>query len=118
MYCPKCKCEFIGWERKCPIDGTRLTKINPVFNKQPLQQIPYDTIIDLIRKNNGSYEIELFTTEVDRERKASIPFRGYGFAWAKKMNGSFNDVTVELYIKEIGKDKENGFPYQGYGFAC
>jgi hypothetical protein len=117
MYCPKCDCDFDGWKGKCPTDGTLLLETSPIPDKQTHAPVPYETIVDLIRENNGSYEIELRTTEVGRERKMSFPYRGHGFAWAKKMIGETNGITVDLHIDEIGKNKDWGFPYQGYGFA-
>lgn len=117
MYCPKCKCEFIGWTGKCPTDGTLLTQTSPLPDKPTHAEVPYHALVDLIRENNGSYEIELRTAEVGRERKMSFPLRGYGFAWAKTMVGEIGSITVDLHVAEIGKKKEWGFPYQGYGFA-
>ena len=117
MYCPKCKCDFVGWTRKCPIDGTLLVGLNPIPDKPAHPPLPYETIVDLIRDNGGSYKIELSTTEVGRERKLTLPWRGYGFAWAKKMTGHINGIAVDLHIDEIGKKTDWGFPYQGYGFA-
>lgn len=117
MYCPKCKCDFVGWTGKCPTDGTPLVEPSPLPDGPTHAAVPYETIVDLIRDNNGSYEIELTTTEVRRERKMSFPYRGYGFAWAKRMCGENNGIAIDLHIDAIGKDKDRGFPYQGYGFA-
>jgi hypothetical protein len=117
MYCPKCKCDFVGWTGKCPIDGASLVTPSPVPDRLAHPPVPYETIVDLIRENNGSYQIELRTIEVVRARKMSFPYRGYGFAWAKKMVGQINGIAVDLHIDEIGKNKGWGFPYQGYGFA-
>ena len=117
MYCPKCKCEFVGWTGKCPTDGTLLVEVSPPPDKPAHAAVPYETLVDLIREKNGSCEIELRTTEVGRERKMSFPYRGHGFAWAKKMVGEINGIAVDLHIDEIGKNKDWGFPYQGYGFA-
>ena len=117
MYCPKCKCDFDGWTGKCPIDGALLVTPSPVPDRPTHAAVPYEILVDLIREKNGSYEIELRTTEVGRERKMSFPYRGYGFAWAKKMVGEINGIAVDLHIDEIGKNKDWGFPYQGYGFA-
>jgi len=47
----------------------------------------------------------------------SFPYRGYGFAWAKKTTGEINGIAVDLHIDKILKNKDWGFPYQGYGFA-
>ncbi|MCD6249950.1 MAG: hypothetical protein J7J98_06450 [candidate division Zixibacteria bacterium] len=117
MYCPKCECDYAGWTGKCPIDGTLLAELNPIPDKPAHPPVPYETITDLIRENNGSCEIELRTTEVGRERKMSFPYRGHGFAWAKKMIGQINGIAVDLHIDGIGKNTDWGFPYQGYGFA-
>jgi hypothetical protein len=117
VYCPKCKCDFVGWAGKCPCDGTTLVEPSPPPDRPRHAAASYETIIDLIRENGGSYEIELRTAEVGRERNMSFPYRGYGFAWAKKMVGEIEGIPVELYIDEIGRSKDQGFPYQGYGFA-
>lgn len=117
MYCPTCDCSFDGWEGKCPTDGTLLLETSPIPDKPTHAAVPYETIIDLIRENNGRYEIDLHTIEVGREKKMSFPFRGYGFAWAKKMVGEINGITIELQIDKIGKNTDWGFPYQGYGFS-
>ena len=117
MYCPRCKCDFVGWTGKCPIDGASLVPSSPVPDGPAHPPVPYETIIDLIRENGGSCEIKLRTTEVGRERKLSFPWRGYGFAWAKKLTGQINGIAVDLHIDEIGKKTDWGFPYQGYGFA-
>ena len=117
MYCSKCECEFVGWTGKCPADGTLLVEPSPVSNGAAHPPVPYETLVDRIRENNGSIEIELHATEVGRERKMSFPFRGYGFAWTKKMTGQINGIAVDLHIDDIGKNTDRGFPYQGYGFA-
>lgn len=117
MYCPKCECDFVGWEGKCPVDGTLLVELNPIPDKPVHQSVPYEAISNLIRKNGGLYEAELRTKEVGREKKMSFPWRGYGFAWTKKMTGSIDGITIDLHIDEIGKNTDWGFPYQGYGFA-
>jgi len=117
MYCPKCKCDFVGWTGKCPIDGTLLAEPSPIPEQPTHPTVPYETIVDLVRENSGSYEIDLRTTEVGREKKMSFPYRGYGFAWARKMVGEINGIAIDLRIDEIGKNRDWGFPYQGYGFA-
>ena len=117
MYCPKCKCDFVGWTGKCPTDGTTLVEPGPPPDRPTHTAVAYDTLVDLIRENKGSCEIELNTTEVGRERKMSLPYRGYGFAWAKRMCGENNGIAVDLHIDEIGRNEDTGFPYQGYGYA-
>lgn len=117
MYCPTCRCDFVGWEGKCPNDGTWMVPITPVSDRPTHASVPYATLVDLLRENKGSIAIELHTTEVGRERKMSFPYRGYGFAWASKVIGEIDGIAVALHIDEIGKNKGTGFPYQGYGYA-
>jgi hypothetical protein len=117
MYCPKCKCDFAGWTGKCPTDGAKLAEPSPLPDEPTHAAMPYETVVDLIRDNGGSYEIELRTIGVGREKKMSFPYLGYGFAWAKRMCGESNGIAVDLHIYEIGRDRDTGFPYQGYGYG-
>ena len=117
MYCPMCACDFAEWTGKCPIDGTLLIERVPINERPVSKTIPYETIIELLNKNGGSYEIEMKTTEVGCERKFSFPWRGYGFAWTKKMQGNLDGITIDLQVEEVGTKKDWSFPYQGYGFA-
>ncbi len=117
MYCPNCECDFAGWTGKCPVDGTWLVERPPTTESAVRAVVPYETIVDLLSKSGGVREIELQTTEVGRERKMSFPWRGYGFAWARKMRGDIDGLAINLQIDEVGIKKDWGFPYQGYGFA-
>ena len=117
MYCSKCACEDVGWTGKCPVDGTRLVEHLTARTKTAPAAVPYETIVDLLRKNGGTMEIELRSTDVGRERKFGFPGRGYGFAWARKMHGSIDGVAVDLFAEDVGLKKDWSFPYQGYGFA-
>lgn len=117
MYCPNCQCDYVGWEGKCPIDHTYLLETSPVPEKPTHTPIPYDHIVKLVREHGGSYEINLRAIEVGRGKKMSFPYRGYGFAWAKRMVNGTDGVNVDLHIAEIEKSEDWGFPYQGYGFA-
>ena len=117
MYCSKCACDYADWTGRCPVDGTLLVEQPPRSDKPVCATVPYEMVVDLLGKNGGSCDIELHTTEVGRERKMTFPFRGYGFAWARKMQGSIDGISVDLQIEEVGTRKDCGFPYQGYGFA-
>ena len=117
MYCTKCACDFAGWTGECPIDGTSLMERPPIDTKVVSSAVPYETIVEMIDQNGGTLDIELRTTDVGREKKTSFPFRGYGYAWARRMQGSIDGVAVDLRIDEVGLKKDWGFPYQGYGYA-
>jgi len=115
VYCSKCGCDFTGWTGKCPVDGTRLVEKPPIDDSAIRASVPYETIVDFITGNEGKLKIDLRTTEVGKGKKLAFPGRGYGFAWARRMQGSID--VVDLHITEVGIDKTWGFPYQGYGFA-
>ena len=117
MFCPKCKCEFVGWTGKCPDCGTRLVKELPAIPETADQSIAYKALVDLARANGGQLEIDLSTIDVGMERKWGFPYLGYKFAWAKKMQGDFDDNLVDLTTAKVGREKKSSFPYQGYGFA-
>jgi hypothetical protein len=117
MYCPTCKCEFQGWKDRCPVCRRPLVDGLISRPQTSLKSIPYDDLVNIVEKSGGQLEIELSTIEVGRERKLAFPFRGYGFAWAARMHGLFNNISVDLQTVEVGKDTDWGFPYQGYGFA-
>jgi len=117
MYCPTCACGFAGWTGKCPVDGTLLVPHPTTLKTAIRPAVSYETVVDLIRKNDGVREIELQTSEVGRTKRFGFPGRGYGFAWARRMQGEIDGIAVELQIDEVGTRKEFGFPYQGYGFA-
>ena len=117
MYCLKCACEYSEWTGKCPLDGTPLVERPPVVDAAAPDAVPYETIVKMLRNNGGSRELELITTAIVRERKMGFPYRGYGFAWARKMEGSIDGIAITLRIDEVGLKKEGGFPYQGYGLA-
>jgi len=118
MYCPKCECDFVGWTGKCPIDGTLLVELSPIPDKPTHAPVPYETIVDLIRENSGSYEIELRTTEVGRDRKMSFPYRGYGFAWAEELAGDCGkSIRADMKTVDVGRDKNWFLFYFGLGYA-
>lgn len=117
MYCPACACEYTGWIGKCPVDGTPLIERPPITQRRGRAEMSYKSLVERIRKSGGERQVELQTTEIGRERRLTFPFRGYGFAWAKKMQGELDGISVELAIDEVGIQKDWGFPYQGYGLA-
>ncbi len=117
MYCSKCGCDFAGPINKCPVDGVSLIEKPLSRATVPTRSVPYDSIVDLITEHGGRLEIDLTTTEIGKGKKLGFPWRGYGFAWARRMQGNSGDVSVDMHISEVGIDKIWTFPYQGYGFA-
>ncbi|MBU8933193.1 MAG: hypothetical protein KOO62_04220 [candidate division Zixibacteria bacterium] len=117
MFCPECKCEFIGWKAKCPACKTPLVeKFLPRYQPQG-KTIAYDDLVALVREAGGRLDIELTATEVGKARKFRFPYVGYGFAWAKRMAGNKNDMSIELWTSEVGTDRSWSFFYFGHGFA-
>ena len=117
MFCPKCKCEFPEWVRKCPC-----CKVALVYGLQPEPEIVEKTIsceglFDLVRENRGKLKIDLITTDIAKDKRWSFPYMGYGFAWAKKLKGALNNVLVDLTTTEVGMERKWRFPYMGYGYA-
>jgi hypothetical protein len=117
LYCAQCRCEFEGWTVKCPVCGNALVEEAPPATGAMGEAIPYDALVDLVRTNGGQLSIEMSTIEVERDRKQSFPYRGYGRAWAKRLQGSFEKIWAYLTTVEVGRDRTHRFPYQGYGFA-
>jgi hypothetical protein len=117
MFCPECRCEFVGWTGKCPGCKTPLVAKAPSVLCVSHEPIPYEALVDLVRESGGQLMIDLSTTEVERERKWRFPYLGYGRAWAKRMQGAFDDVPVDLVTTEVGRGRKWTFPYIGYGFG-
>jgi len=117
MFCPKCRCEFAGWTGKCPNCKTPLVEELPTVRETADKPISYETLVDLVRENGGQLRIDLSTTDVGMEKRRGFPYSGYGFAWAKRMQGDCNDIWVDLTTTEVGMEKKQRFPYRGYGFA-
>ena len=117
MFCPECRCEFVGWTGKCPNCETRLVEELPAIPETADQPIAYQALVDLVRENGGQLEIDMSTVGVGMERKWSFPYQGYKLAWAKRMRGDLHGSSVDVTTSDVGKEKKFSFPYQGYGFA-
>jgi hypothetical protein len=117
MYCAVCKCEFHGWTDTCPNCKNPLVEAAPPEMETLQKTIPYEDLLALVHQNGSQIKIELAATEVSTQKQREFPYFGFGFAWAKRMQGSFNNLPVDLFASEIGKDKKKSFPYFGYGFA-
>lgn len=117
MYCSKCDCEFEGWSGKCPNCKNPLQEGKlpiPRINDEP---ITYESLIEIVRKNGGTLDIDLAAIEVEKTRATRFPWLGYGYAWTKRMKGVYEGITVDLNTTVVGKDKKWSFPYQGHGYA-
>ena len=117
MFCPRCKCDFIGWKGKCPVCKKPIVeKYFPRF--QPRGKIiDYEGLVELVGESGGRLEMELTAAEVGKARRFRFPYIGYGFAWTKRMKGNQDNFPVELWTTEVGIDKVWTFPYFGHGFA-
>jgi len=84
------------------------------------KNVSYDTLVDMIRKNGGSLEIDLSTVDIGKENKHPLPsYAGYGYAWANKMQGSLEqNILTTITASDVKKSKERFFlSYKGYGYA-
>ena len=117
IFCPQCRCQFPAWVRTCPHCKTPLSEELPPLPEITDKAISYEALVDVVRKNGGHLEIDVTTTEVGRDTKWMFPYFGYGFAWAKKMMGTYSDILVDVITTEVGMEKKWRFPYIGYGFA-
>lgn len=117
MFCPQCRIEFVGWHGICPDCKALLVDKLPPEIESAEKSLPYQTLFELVNKNNGRVRFDLTATEVERQRKWGIPFLGYGYAWAKRFQGSSNGVLTNLITIETGRQKKWTFPFFGFGFA-
>lgn len=117
MYCPQCKCEYAGWQGKCPVCQSALLDAKPVVSEVEATSIYYADLVDKVRENGGTLNIEVFATEIEQKRGRAFPYLGRGYAWTKQMKGAFADQSVELITTAVGRDRTSTFPYFGHGFA-
>jgi len=117
MFCPRCRCEYVKWIKKCPGCDTALNNELPPQPEAVSNDISYEGLVSLVKEKGGKLKIDMLTTDVGREKKWSFPYQGYGFGWAQIMQGAYNDTPVYLLTTEVGKETKWTFPYQGYGFA-
>ena len=115
MFCPQCKCEYIGWQR-CPDCDIPLVESLPEVEGHG-EAISYQDLIEQIRKNGGEIEVEMTTSGVQREKKWSFPYMGIGYAWAQSMQGARDNLSVRLTTSQVGRQRGWRFPYFGFGYA-
>jgi hypothetical protein len=117
MYCAECNCEYVGWANICPVCKSTLINSSPPEFKENGNKIPYKELLDLVNLNGGQLQIELTTTAVEKKRTWRFPYRGYGYAWVKRMKGEHEGITIDLDTSEVGTSHKWRFPYFGYGYA-
>ncbi len=117
MFCPKCRCEFVGWTDDCPTCGVPLVNERSPRPITADRTISYDSLLGLLRDCGGRVTVELSTTDVGTEKKWSFPYFGHGLTWAREMQSGLTDIWVCLTATQVGSEKETSFPYLGRGFA-
>ena len=117
MFCTQCGTVFVGWRGKCPDCKVLLVdQLSPELGSVE-KILPYNDLVDLVKKNNGQISIGLIPAEVERQKKWRFPFLGYGYAWVKRLRSVSDDVSVELTTTETGRQRKWTFPYFAFGFA-
>lgn len=117
MYCSTCECEFEGWTSWCPNCKNQLDEGGYPEAESNREDVPYQVLVDTIREEGGSIEIELATVAVSKSKATRFPWLGYGYAWAKRMQGNNHGITADFVTSDIGKDRKYSFPYRGHGYA-
>ncbi|MEJ2353765.1 MAG: hypothetical protein P8Y03_28640, partial [Anaerolineales bacterium] len=117
MYCPECKCEYVGWKGRCPVCKAVLLREKPAIAESTEQAIPYDKLVDLVKERGGQISIDLSTTSVSMKRGTRFPYIGRGYAWMKRIQSVDGDIDVELTTTEVGTERRWEFPYFGFGYA-
>lgn len=117
MYCPECKCEYSGWNAKCPGCVTNQSSAQPHDAGDAGELIAYDSLVQLVGQSGGRLDVALTTTEHGSKKKQTFPYFGHGYAWAKRLEGSKTEVEVDLAATEVVMQTRKGFPYIGRGYA-
>jgi hypothetical protein len=117
MFCPKCRCEFSGWTDSCPDCGVPLVQERPPDPSSSEKLISYASLVDLVKQRGGQLQLELSTTDIGTNKNRGFPYFGFGMAWANRMQGALDALSVDLATTEVGSEKTRSFPYQGRGFA-
>ncbi len=80
------------------------------------KKISYDALVELVKQNSGSLEVNLSTVDIGKDKGHGI-YQGFGYAWTNKMQGTLDSsILAELTATDVGKDKSHGI-YQGFGYA-
>jgi hypothetical protein len=117
MYCPECRCRYQGWTASCPHCGAALLDEPPSGREADGRHLSYRDLVEKVKAAGGMLSVDLLTTDVGSQRRRSFPFRGFGFAWAHRMQGTLGREHVDLRTTEVGKKRAWSFPYFGFGYA-
>ncbi len=117
MYCTACECVYDGWSGKCPVCKQPLQEGQPPELKLPAKVIEYTQLLDLVKSNGGSLQIQLSAREVMRKSSTRFPYTGFGYAWTQILAGTVDGISIELTASQVEKDRQRSFFYRGHGFA-
>lgn len=116
MYCSNCDCNYIGSLSRCPICGMHLQSESP--RDEPNQVIvSYEELVRQVQDDSYELKIPLSVSEVGFRRRFGFPYSGFGFAWAKRMQGAIDGIQVYLNAREVVFRRSQQFPFKGFGFA-
>lgn len=117
MYCSQCGVNWDGWNYKCPDCRMILVDQPSPVSRREDESISYQSLVELVRNKDKRISVPLNVREVERLNKWGFPFCGFGYAWAKRMNGFSDSLYVNLTTTETGRQHTRRFPYFGFGFA-
>ena len=117
MYCPRCNCEYSGWNGRCPGCSGRQFDGSSRRGKSEGALLPYDDLVALVRESGGRLAIPLATAVHCTHKTKTFPYFGHGFAWARRMEATNTDILVDLEATEVGMQVGRRFPYIGRGYA-
>ena len=103
----------------CP-NPYALTDIGPLWCSFEDKSITYDTLVDMVRENDGELSIDMETTKVGRDKERPLFDRsGFGYAWSEEMYGCLgDDIPVKLRQLNVGRETyEQVWEHSAFGYA-
>ncbi|MFC1725033.1 hypothetical protein ACFL4T_05350 [candidate division KSB1 bacterium] len=117
MFCPKCRCEYPDWIKKCPYHDVPMLYSSLPDYWAGYANISYDELLKTVKENGEKLQTEVTATSIGMEKKWQFPYQGYGYAWAKRLLGASENILVDLRTTEVGHEKKWSFPYMGRGYG-
>ena len=117
MYCPSCLCMYPELLKECPPCSMTLVSGTPVRELCSDDAPKSRELFDVLEARGGSAETEVRVKVVGRMHHFTIPYFGFGFAWAHRMEGMLGELAVQLQASEVGMDRSWTFPNIGRGYA-
>jgi len=117
MHCPSCNVEFQDQMRKCPACAVRLAEGPPPKRPSQGQGIAYEDLVRMVRRNDDRLTFRLTTSDVARGEVWRFAYRGFGYAWARMMEGVREGVPVILTAAAVGVKDRYWWAYFGFGYA-